>query len=163
MKAIIWIGAILAMLAGLAGLIMFGIGFGEPQGPIIGAIVLGSDFMFIVLLALLQGVVDIKSLLTPPPPVINAVSPTSYPYLNNNQTMTIDGSNFRSGASLTFVNPKRIHIGSLAHKLTFVSSSQLIYQFNNGSQGAGTWSVIVNNPGGQDSNPMSFTVIAAGK
>ena len=93
-------------------------------------------------------------------PVISGVSPTSYAGSNNNQTMTINGSNFQSGATLTFVPPEGGTIASTASKLTFVSSSQLSYQFNDGSD-AGTWSVTVDNPGGQVSNSVSFTVTAA--
>jgi hypothetical protein len=166
MKAIVWIGAVLATLAGFVGLIMFVTELRDPLGPVPGAVVLGSDFVFVLLLAMVHGLADIRGLLklslSGPAPVISEVSPASYPATNNNQTMTVNGRNFQSGASLTFVNPKGIHIDSAAHKLTFVSSTQLSYQFNNASD-AGSWSVIVNNPGRQGSNPMSFTVTAAGK
>ncbi|HKH47463.1 MAG TPA: IPT/TIG domain-containing protein [Thermoanaerobaculia bacterium] len=92
-----------------------------------------------------------------PAPSISSVSPSSYPASSSNQTMTIYGSNFQSGASLTFDPPTGSNIGSTASKLTFVSSSQLVYQFNNGND-AGTWTVRVNNPDGQSSGTYSFTV-----
>jgi hypothetical protein len=71
--------------------------------------------------------------------------------------MTINGSNFQSGATLTFVPPEGGTIASTASKLTFVSSNQLSYLFNDGSD-VGTWKVTVNNPNGQHSNAWSFTV-----
>jgi hypothetical protein len=166
MKAIVLIGGVLAALVGLAGLIMFVTELRDPLGPVGGATVLGADFLFILLLAMVHGLADIRGLLklplSGPAPVISEVSPPSYPATNYNQSMTIKGSNFQSGASLTFVNPKGIHIDGAAHKLTYVSTTQLSYQFNNAGD-AGPWSVIVNNPGGQGSNPVSFTVTAAGK
>ncbi|MCL5287167.1 MAG: Ig-like domain-containing protein, partial [Acidobacteria bacterium] len=97
---------------------------------------------------------------TAAPPLISSVVPSSYPPSNSNQTMTINGSNFVSGATLSFGSPSSGTIPSTASKLTFVSSSQLSYQFNNGSD-AGTWTVVVINPDGQRSNPGSFTVTAA--
>jgi hypothetical protein len=168
MKSIVSVGILLATVAGIVGVVVIGVGLsgGASSGlsdTAAGFIILGSDFAFIVLLALLKGVADVRDLLMPPAPVVSGVSPTAYPVSNHNQAMTIDGSNFRSGASLTFVNPKGMQIESAAPKLTFVSSSQLIYQFNNGGEWEGTWSVVVNNPGGQSSNPVSFTVTAPGK
>ena len=90
-------------------------------------------------------------------PTISSVSPGSYPPSNSNQTMTINGSNFLNGATLTFDPPTGSNINSTASKLTFVSSSQISYQFNNASD-VGTWTVRVNNPNGQSSNTVSFTV-----
>jgi len=93
------------------------------------------------------------------PPTVTGISPPSMPASNSNQTLTINGSNFQSGATLTFVPPEGGTIASTASKLTFVSSSQLSYQFNNLSD-AGAWSVTVNNPDGQHSNAWNFTVTA---
>jgi RHS repeat-associated protein len=90
-------------------------------------------------------------------PTISNVSPSSYPPSSSNQTMTINGSNFQSGATLTFFPPEGGTIPSTASKLTFVSNSQISYQFNNAND-IGTWSVSVNNPSGQSSNTVSFTV-----
>ena len=92
-------------------------------------------------------------------PTINNVSPISYPPLNSNQTMTINGTNFQSGATLTFFPPEGGTIASTASKLTFVSSSQISYQFNNAND-VGTWAVRVNNPNAQSSNTVNFTVTA---
>jgi len=94
-------------------------------------------------------------------PAITGVSPTSYPASNNSQTMLINGSNFKSGDTLTFVPPEGGTIASTASKLTFVSAAQLSYQFNDQSD-SGNWSVKVNSPDGtQHSNAASFTVTAA--
>src|SRR4051812_29765437 len=72
--------------------------------------------------------------------------------------MTIFGSNFQSGDTLTFFPPEGGSIPSTSSKLTFVSSTQLSYQFNNAND-VGTWSVRVNSPDGtQHSSTVSFTV-----
>jgi GH25 family lysozyme M1 (1,4-beta-N-acetylmuramidase) len=55
------------------------------------------------------------------------------------------------------VPPEGDTIPSTAAKLTFVSSSQITYQFNNTSD-VGTWTVKVNNPDAQSSGMASFTV-----
>jgi hypothetical protein len=93
-------------------------------------------------------------------PSISNVSPSSMPASNSNQTLTINGSNFQSGATLIFDPPTGSNINSTASKLTLVSSSQLSYQLNNASD-AGTWTVTVRNPDGQVSTPASFLVEAA--
>ena len=92
-------------------------------------------------------------------PSISNLSPSSYPSNNDNQTMTINGSNFQSGATLNFVTSAGNTIPSNASKLTLVSSSQISYQFNDGST-PGTWSVTVVNPDTQQSSPYSFSVTA---
>jgi hypothetical protein len=71
--------------------------------------------------------------------------------------MTINGSNFVEGATLTFNPPTGLNIDSTPSKLTFNSSSKITYLFNNGSD-RGTWTVTVNNPDGQKSSSKSFTV-----
>ncbi|EQD70266.1 hypothetical protein B1A_06383, partial [mine drainage metagenome] len=63
-----------------------------------------------------------------------------------------------SRATLTFTYPDgSTHAG--ARTPTYVSPSQLSYQFNNASD-PGTWHVVVTNPGtgGQSSNSYPFTV-----
>ena len=93
-------------------------------------------------------------------PSINSVSPASMQPLNGNQTLTITGNNFQTGATLTFVPPEGSTITSSAAKLTVVSSSQISYQINNLSD-SGTWTVRVNNPNGQSSGTASFIVASA--
>jgi hypothetical protein len=91
-------------------------------------------------------------------PSISNVSPPSYPASNSNQPMAINGSNFLSGDTLTFVPPEGGTIPSTASKLTFVSSSQLSYQFNDLSD-VGNWTVTVNSPDNTlHSNSVGFTV-----
>ncbi len=62
--------------------------------------------------------------------------------------------------TLTFAPPEGGTIASTAAKLTFVSSSELLNQFNNASD-VGTWTVKVNNPDAQSSGSVSFTVTNA--
>lgn len=61
MKAILYIGSVLALLAGLVGLIMTFEGTTVETAQ--GLSILGSDFVAILLLALIQGVMDIRDLL----------------------------------------------------------------------------------------------------
>jgi uncharacterized BrkB/YihY/UPF0761 family membrane protein len=60
MKTIVWVGSVLAMLAGFAGLIAF---VPDVGGPVVGFVILGSDFALILLLALVHGVMQIRDLL----------------------------------------------------------------------------------------------------
>jgi len=92
-----------------------------------------------------------------PKPVISNVLPSSIPPVNGNQLLTINGSNFQNGATLTFDPPTGANIESNSSKLTFVSSSQITYQINNGND-TGIWFVKVNNPDGQSSDDSSFIV-----
>ena len=100
----------------------------------------------------------------PPPPLsppsIDGLAPASYPASNSNQTMTINGAHFQAGATLTFSPAHGGPIPSTAAKLTYNSSGQLVYLFNNMSD-VGTWSVTVNNPDGQSSSAWQFNVAAA--
>ena len=91
------------------------------------------------------------------PPAITGVSPTSMPALSGNQTLMINGNNFKSGATLTFVTASGSTIASTASKLTFVSSGQISYLINNAGD-AGSWTVQVNNPDGRSSGTAGFTV-----
>jgi hypothetical protein len=80
-------------------------------------------------------------------PSISSLNSTHYASSNSNQTMLINGNNFQSGDTLTFVPPEGGTISSTASKLTFVSTTQLSYQFNDASD-IGPWSVTVNSPDG---------------
>ncbi|MEQ1932244.1 MAG: hypothetical protein ABL957_17170, partial [Parvularculaceae bacterium] len=90
-------------------------------------------------------------------PSISGLSPGSYPASSSNQTMKVNGASFVSGATLTFTTPGGTTIASSASKLTFVSSGQISYEFNNLGD-AGAWKVKVNNPDGKSSDLFSFTV-----
>jgi PBP1b-binding outer membrane lipoprotein LpoB len=95
---------------------------------------------------------------TSPAPNISTVTPPSMPADSTiNQTLTINGNSFKSGATLTFVRPSGANLNSDPTKLTFVSSNRFSYELNNGGN-VGTWTVRVNNPDGQTSNAGSFTV-----
>ena len=71
--------------------------------------------------------------------------------------MLINGSNFQSGATLTFHDPQGNAYAGRA--TTFNSSGQLSHPFNNGND-PGTWTVFVVNLDGQSSNTVNFTVTA---
>ena len=94
-----------------------------------------------------------------PTPLIASVVPSAYPASTNSQTMTINGSNFQSGAKLLFDPPTGADIPSTASKLTFVNSGQIVYEFNNNDE-VGAWAVRVTNPNGQSSAAFNFTVTA---
>ncbi len=94
-----------------------------------------------------------------PSPTITGVSPASIPASSSDQTLTINGSGFVNGATLTFDPPTGGDLNSNASKLTYVSSGQIRYQINNDND-AGTWRVRVNNPDGKVSGWTSFTVAA---
>ena len=90
-------------------------------------------------------------------PSISSLSPASYAASGSDQAMLINGSNFQSGATITFHDPQGNAYGRTP---AFVSSSQLSTQFNDASD-VGTWTVFVTNPGGQTSNTWSFSVTAS--
>ena len=94
---------------------------------------------------------------TAPAPAISSVSPSSYPGSGSNQAMSIFGSGFVNGATLTFDPPTGSNINSTASKLTFISNTQINYLFTPAGD-TGTWTVRVNNPDGQQSSPRSFSV-----
>ncbi len=94
-------------------------------------------------------------------PSITSVSPTSYPADTVNHVMKIFGSSFVSGDTLTFAPPEGGTIASSSGKLTFVSSSEIDYQFNDAND-AGSWQVRVNSPdNSQHSSYFSFAVASA--
>jgi len=89
-------------------------------------------------------------------PSVSGVSPNPVPGSNSAQQLTINGSNFASGATVTYHDPQGNPYPG--HSTTFVNSGQIVDpQFNNAND-AGTWTVTVVNAGGQSSNPRSFSV-----
>ena len=90
-----------------------------------------------------------------PAPSISSVSPTTMPGSTSRQTLTINGSNFTSGATLTFDPPTGVNIESSSTYLTFVSADQIRYEINNDGD-AGAWQVRVNNPDGQTTGYATF-------
>jgi hypothetical protein len=93
-----------------------------------------------------------------PAPSITGVSPSPVPGSSSVQKLTINGSNFASGATLTYHDP----LGNFypGHSSMFVSSGQLTDTAFNNANAAGTWTVTVINPGAVSSNTFSFTVSA---
>ena len=74
------------------------------------------------------------------------------------QTLTINGSGFQSGSGLTVqLTSGGVLITVPGSTIKFVSSSQLTMQVNVGAS-ARTYSVVVENPGGQVSNAATLTV-----
>ena len=89
-----------------------------------------------------------------PAPSINSLSPNPMTASSSAQTLTVNGSNFQSGASVT--------VGTSTFSgaaVTFVSSGQLNVSVT--ENGAGTFGVTVTNPGGSGSNSVPLTVNAA--
>ena len=78
------------------------------------------------------------------------------PGSNSAQQLTINGSNFVSGATLTYHDPQNNpYSGKSA---TFVSSSQLTDPAFNNANDPGTWTVTVVNPSSSSSTVFNFTV-----
>ena len=93
-------------------------------------------------------------------PSITTVSPTSMPPSTNAQPIKVYGSNIDTSSShLLFTNPQGQVYSSANHPTleTRVSSAEFDYQVDNNSD-TGTWKVQVQNPDGQVSNMVTFTV-----
>ncbi|MGO8819065.1 MAG: IPT/TIG domain-containing protein [Terriglobia bacterium] len=88
-----------------------------------------------------------------PAPTLSSISPTSATAGAAAQTLTITGTNFLSGSTVTY--------NGTAHTATFVSSTQLTISLSASDQAtAGTYPVVVTNPapGGGSSSAVNFTV-----
>ncbi len=86
-------------------------------------------------------------------PTISSLSPNSAIVGASAQTLTIIGTNFVSGSTVTY--------NGVAHTATFVNATQLTISLSVGDQAtAGTYSVVVSNPapGGGSSSPANFAV-----
>lgn len=93
-------------------------------------------------------------------PSIATVSPVSMPPSTSPQSIKVYGSNFDTSAShLLFTDPQGNVWTSANHPSyeTRVSSTEFDYQVDNNSD-TGTWNVKVQNPDGQISNAVNFTV-----
>ncbi|MHB8391475.1 MAG: IPT/TIG domain-containing protein, partial [Acidobacteriaceae bacterium] len=101
--------------------------------------------------------VNVTVTATTAPPSISVVSPTSYPADYVNHLMTISGNNFLSSSTLTLIDPQGNIFYSVAAKLTFTTTSQMSYEFNDGND-PGTWALLVDNPGNLTSNLVLFSV-----
>jgi hypothetical protein len=89
-------------------------------------------------------------------PSVSSVSPNPVPGSNSGQSLTITGSNFVSGATLTYHDPQGNSYPG--HASNFVTSGQLVDPAFNDASDAGTWTVIVANPSGHTSAAFNFTV-----
>jgi hypothetical protein len=86
-----------------------------------------------------------------PAPVIASLSPASLSTGSAAQTLTINGSNFLSASTVTY--------NAVAHAATFVSAAQLTIQLSAPDLAtAGSFAVIVTNPGGGASNSVNISV-----
>jgi hypothetical protein len=89
-------------------------------------------------------------------PVVTSISPNPAPESNSNQQLTIRGSNFQNGATLTYYDTNDTPYPD--HAANFVNSGQLVDPAFNDDSDAGTWTVVVVNPGSQSSTAFNFTV-----
>jgi len=88
-----------------------------------------------------------------PVPTVTSLSPSSVTAGAGAETLTINGTNFLSGSTVTY--------DRVAHAATFVSSTQLTISLSTSDQAtAGSYPVVVTNPspGGGPSNAVNFTV-----
>ena len=90
---------------------------------------------------------------------MSSVSPSPVPGSTSAQTLTINGSNFVSGATVTYHDPQGNSYPG--HSTTFVSSGQLTDPAFNDANDGGTWTVTVVNPSGSSSTAFNFTVSAS--
>ncbi len=91
-----------------------------------------------------------------PPPAITGFSPNPVPGSNNQQTMTISGTGFQSGASVTlFTKGQTFPIPS--NRTTFINANQIQILASVSTQAA-NWTAQVTNPDGQSSNTWTFQV-----
>jgi hypothetical protein len=91
-------------------------------------------------------------------PTVSSVSPSPVPALNSNQQLTINGSNFVSGATVTYYDPNNNPYKAKAASV--VNSGQIVDTAFDDTAETGTWKVTVTNPGGSPSTAFSFTVAA---
>ena len=92
------------------------------------------------------------------PPAISTVSPNPMTGSSSNQTLTITGSGFRSGLTLT-VGYTGFSTTLSGAQITSVTSGQVQALINVGTT-ARQWWVTVNNPGGLTSNTAYWNVVA---
>jgi hypothetical protein len=89
-------------------------------------------------------------------PIITGITPNPVPGLNGDQTITIQGTSFVSGATVTLTS-----LGQTfpipASRTTFVNSSQIQISANVTTTAA-SWTAQVTNPSEQASNVFTFTV-----
>jgi len=95
-----------------------------------------------------------------PAPTITSASPAAMSASTSTlNTLILSGSNFSAGSKLQFTDPDNQVYSSTAHpeRVISVSSTQWVYQVNNGGT-VGTWKVQVINSDGTSSNTATFLV-----
>ncbi len=88
-------------------------------------------------------------------PILTSVTPTIFVGSNSPQTVTLDGTQFVTGATVRFTNLTTSTVTDVASN--FASSLQLTANMTFGLTGA-TWSIVVINPDGQQSSAQNVTV-----
>ncbi len=89
-------------------------------------------------------------------PTVSQVLPIPVPALNSNQTLTINGSNFVSGATVTYYDPNNNPFSAKAASV--INSGQIVDTAFDDAAESGTWKVTVTNQGGSPSAAFSFNV-----
>ncbi|MDG7000736.1 MAG: Ig-like domain-containing protein, partial [Nitrososphaerota archaeon] len=92
-------------------------------------------------------------------PMVGGVAPNPVPPSNSAQKLTINGSNFQNGATLTYYDTSNKSYSGIT--TTFVSSGQLVDPAFNNASDIGSWKVVVVNPDGTTSPAYTFSVAAS--
>ena len=87
---------------------------------------------------------------------ITEVLPSPVPASSSNQQLTINGSGFVSGATVTYYDTSNVAYAAKAASV--VNSGQIVDTAFNDLSDTGTWHVVVTNPGASASNNYAFTV-----
>ena len=127
--------------------------FREFQGRAIFALLTAAALFSLLMSACGGGGGSAPPPTSNPIPSITSLSPASVTAGSAAQSLTINGTNFMPGSTVTY--------NSVAHTATYVSSTQLTISLSASDQStAGTCAVVVTNPspGGGPSNSVNFTV-----
>ncbi len=102
-----------------------------------------------------------RSLTCAPAPHINSISPNPVPGKSTDQTVSILGTGFVSGAGLkVHVTSSSVNTDLTGTQVTWISAAQINIQITVGTS-ADNWTATVINPDGQSSNGSPFSVTAA--
>jgi hypothetical protein len=93
---------------------------------------------------------------TVPPPLITAVSPPALVASATDQMLTVSGSNFQAGLTITVVAPNGSASTVAGSRIQTVTSTSFRMPIT--AAAAGLWSLRVTNPSGQQSNAFQLTV-----
>jgi pimeloyl-ACP methyl ester carboxylesterase len=92
----------------------------------------------------------------PAPPIISSISPASLTARNVDQNITVNGTNFQQGLTVTVAFPNG-STGTLSGtQIQTVTATSFTMRITLGN--AGSWNLKVNNPNGGQSNVLPFTV-----